>query len=187
MARNYERYLAHGALVTGIVIDSPRQNSAMVQKLALPFPIMSDPEGTSAIKPFDVWDAKGKMSKPATIALAPDGQEVYRYVGIDLVDRPVHEESLLAVSQLGLSPIKATLNMAHAPEPEPGPRAASVSYVESYMRGVRSSTSELSARMSNEKDREECARTARMAEIFIAALAETTRVVRQAEVSDQID
>ncbi|CAN5733649.1 hypothetical protein BH23CHL5_BH23CHL5_21980 [soil metagenome] len=185
MARHYQRYLDHGAILAGVVIDSPQQNAAMVQKLALPFPILNDPEGTSAIRPFDVWDANGKMSRPATIALAPDGQEVYRYVGIDLVDRPIHEEALQAVSMLGLEPIMAPLVVPNAPESEPGPRAASVAYVESYMRGVRSSTNDLSARMRNEEDREDCARTARMAEIFIAALAETARVVRQKEDPNQ--
>lgn len=47
----------------GISVDSPAQNAATVEKLRLPFPLLSDPEGTQAIRPYDVWHG-GKSSAP---------------------------------------------------------------------------------------------------------------------------
>ncbi len=78
MARDYNAYSERGATIAAIVIDTPEQNAAMAEKLALPFPILSDPDGERAIKPCDVWDESGKMATPAIIVLAPDGQEIYR-------------------------------------------------------------------------------------------------------------
>ncbi len=102
MAREYEQYTRRGATIAAIVIDTPEQNAAMVAKLALPFPILSDPDGERAIKPLGVWDADGKMATPATIVLASDGREVYRYVGVDVKDRPNDDEILEALTSLGL-------------------------------------------------------------------------------------
>jgi hypothetical protein len=179
MARDYVAYLERGARIIAVVIDKPSQNAAMAEKLALPFPILSDPEGTATIKPFDVWDAKGRMSKPATIVIAPDGSEVYRYVGVDLVDRPVHEEALEAVAGLALPAIAEPVETVQTVDAKPGPRALNTRELNLYMRGVRSSTNELSQRLHDAWDREECARTFRMAERFIAALAETDRLLKR--------
>jgi alkyl hydroperoxide reductase subunit AhpC len=179
MARDYASYLDRGARIVAIVIDKPSQNAAMVEKLALPFPILSDPDGEVMIKPFDIWDARGRMSKPATIVIAPDGSEVYRYVGVDLVDRPVHEEALEAVAGLALPPIAEPVETVRTVNAEAGQRALNTKELSLYMRGVRSSTNELSERLHDAWDREECARTFRMAERFIASLAETDRVVKR--------
>ena len=163
--------------MAAIVIDSPQQNAAMVEKLALPFPILSDPDGVVATKSLDAWDTKGAMAKPATIAFAPDGSEIYRYVGVDLVDRPVHEEALDTVRSLGLTAIKLAIAQADAPNPQPGPRAASIEYLDAYIKGIRSSTDQLANRMRDDWDTAELRRTTRMAERYVAALAETRRVV----------
>jgi len=180
MARDYASYLEKGAQVVSVVIDKPAQNAAMAEKLALPFPVLSDPDGTIVITPFDVWDGKGRMSKAATIVLAQGGREVYRYVGVDFADRPVHEEALSASLGLALSPIEERVIVVPTAGAEAGPRALTISELSLYMRGVRSSTDALSARMRDDWDRAECERTTKMAEQYIAALAETERVVNRA-------
>lgn len=179
IARDYASYLARGARVIAVVIDKPGQNAAMVENLALPFPVLSDPGGSKLIKPFDVWDNNDQMSKSATIVLAPDGREVYRHVGVDLADRPVHEESLEAVAKLALPAIEEPVAVAPAPFASPGPRALSIQELSLYMRGVRSSTNELAERMRDPWDSAECKRTTQMAEQFIASFAETERVVKR--------
>jgi len=88
MAREYGEYLARGAMIAAVVIDAPGQNAAMVEKLALPFPVLSDPDGTAAVRPFGVWDDEGHMALPAILVIAPDATEAYRYAGADFMDRP---------------------------------------------------------------------------------------------------
>jgi peroxiredoxin len=91
LARDHERYAQRGAAIIGISVDSPGQNAAMAQKLALPFPLLSDPDATGAIAPFGVADAgnaRGVMAKPAIVVVAPNGGEAYRYAGGDFADRP---------------------------------------------------------------------------------------------------
>jgi peroxiredoxin len=63
----------------------------MIDKLLLPFDLLTDAEGEVAIKPFGFWDAAGRISKPALVLT--DGQGVVRYVyeGQDFADRPKDE------------------------------------------------------------------------------------------------
>ncbi len=104
MGREYGEYLRRGATVAGVVVDAPGQNAAMAEKLALPFPILSDPDGTGGIKPLGVWDGEGRMAKPAILVFAPDGREAYRYVGVDFMDRPGDDEVVAAASDLEFDP-----------------------------------------------------------------------------------
>jgi hypothetical protein len=60
----------------------------MAEKLLLPFPILSDPEGI-AIGRFDVWDPRERIARPSVIVLGGAGEERYRYVGEDYADRGV--------------------------------------------------------------------------------------------------
>jgi hypothetical protein len=177
IARDYQTYLDAGVKVAAVVIDKPAQNAAMVKKLALPFPILSDPDGSITMIPFDVWDSKGNMAKPATLSLGPDVTEHYRYVGTDFVDRPVQDDALAALAILDLPAIETPIARVPTTNAVEGQRASSVDYLEAYMRGIRSSHSALSERMRDDWDREELVRTMRMAERYIAKLAETKRVV----------
>ncbi len=180
MAREYGEYLRRGGQVAAVVIDAPAQNAAMVAKLGLPFPILSDPDGEAAIKPFGVWDEAGKMAKPAVVVLAPDGREVYRYVGVDFMDRPVEDDGVAALERLGLPAIVATTDTLAHLDPAPGPRAMSLPDLAVYMRGVRFASQALAGRARDPWDRAEAERTARMAERFIAAQGATLRVLRRA-------
>jgi len=60
----------------------------MIDKLLLPFDLLSDPEGEVAIKPFGFWDESGRISKPALVLADPDGIVRYIYEGRDFADRP---------------------------------------------------------------------------------------------------
>lgn len=70
----------------------------MIDKLLLPFDLLSDPEGEVAIKPFGFWDAAGRISKPALVLT--DGQGVIRYIyeGRDFADRPKDEMVMEALT-----------------------------------------------------------------------------------------
>ena len=180
MARSYEEYLKRGATIAGIVIDSPGQNAAMVETLALPFPVLADPDGVGASKPLEAWDEPGKMSKPAIILLAPDGSEAYRYAGVDFMDRPVEDDLLVALDALGLSPIEMPIATVPHLLPTPSPRAMKLLDLAVYMRGVRFATQALAVRARDPFDRDEAERTSKMAERYIAAQAATRRMLEGA-------
>jgi len=91
-ARTWDRFVKEGVDLAGISVDSVEQNRAMVDKLLLPFPLLSDPEGR-VIKDWDVWmDGDGGIAKPAIFAIRRDGSIAWEYVGRDFADRPTDEE-----------------------------------------------------------------------------------------------
>ena len=73
-------------------MDPVENNQTMVDKLLLPFPLLSDPEGL-VIKAGGVWsDTEGGIAKPSIFAVRPDGSIAWEYVGSDFADRPTDGE-----------------------------------------------------------------------------------------------
>ena len=78
--------------LAGISVDSVDQNNAMVEKLLLPFPLLSDPEGR-VIKEWGVWtETDGGIARPSIFAIRSDGSIAWKYVGRDFADRPTDDE-----------------------------------------------------------------------------------------------
>lgn len=176
MARDYGDYARRGATVAAVVIDPPERNAAMVEKLALPFPILADPVGDTAAKPYGVWDDGGRMALPAIVVLGPDGEEAYRYVGVDFMDRPNDDDLLAAVERLDLPAIEpATEIVPHLP-PRPGPRAVALRDLAVYLRGVRFAMAAMAERARDRFDRTEAERTVVMADRYLAAIATRRRL-----------
>jgi len=91
-ARSWDRFVKEGVSLAGISVDPIENNRALVEKLLLPFPLLSDPEGR-VIKEWGVWtDAGGGIARPAILAIRHDGTTGWRYVGRDFADRPTDEE-----------------------------------------------------------------------------------------------
>jgi peroxiredoxin len=91
-ARNWESFERAGLQVAAICVDSVEQNRAMVDKLLLPFAILSDPD-VAVIEPWGVLNAAEKgIAKPALFLVLPDWSVAFRYVGEDFTDRPTDEE-----------------------------------------------------------------------------------------------
>jgi peroxiredoxin len=59
----------------------------MIDKLILPFDLLSDPEG-SVIRQYDVWDEGGRIARPAMFVVDRVGVIRDHYVGRDFADRP---------------------------------------------------------------------------------------------------
>ncbi len=121
----------------GISIDSPGQNSAMIEKLNLPFPILSDPDRSAAIAPYGVADPKDprEIAVPAVVGVAPDGDEAFRIVASDFADRPTEDTVVDHLRALDLPP--TTQDRPATGPAEPGPRAMPVSTLRPYWRGAR--------------------------------------------------
>ncbi len=108
-----------------------------MEKLGLPFPVLSDPDRSRAIEPYGVADPKDprNIARPAIFVFAPDGSEVYRHISGDFADRPTEDEILDAIRPLRLP--KATPEEVLLGPAEPGPRAMPIAAMEPYYRGAR--------------------------------------------------
>ena len=74
----WDRFEAEGVTMAAIVVDPDENNRAMVDKLLLPFPILSDPEGR-VIREWDVLNpAEHDIAKPAIFGIRRDGSVAYR-------------------------------------------------------------------------------------------------------------
>jgi peroxiredoxin len=78
--------------LVAISVDPVENNSAMVEKLLLPFALLSDPQG-GVIKEWGVWtDTEGGIARPAIFAIQKGGAMAWKYVGVDYADRPTDDE-----------------------------------------------------------------------------------------------
>jgi peroxiredoxin len=68
----------------------------MVEKLLLPFSLLSDPDG-DVIRRYGVWDEEGQIARPAIFVVDRTGVIRYAYVGDDFADRPGDEPMLEAL------------------------------------------------------------------------------------------
>ena len=153
--------------MAGISVDSPGRNAAMVEKLRLPFPLLSDPDGRQAIRPYGVWHEGRSYARPAAVIVAPGGPVAFREVGEDFADRLDEEEILAALVRLGLPPV--TQDPPAPGQPAPGPRAVDVVTLPDYLRGGRSAVQALSARAP--EARREAETMTKVYDRFLAALA----------------
>jgi len=93
------RFEEAGLQAAGIVVDEPSKNLAMVEKLLLPFPILSDPDAR-VIHSYEVWNpGDGGVAKPALFLVRPDLSVAFQYVGTDFADRPDDEELFAMVGE----------------------------------------------------------------------------------------
>jgi peroxiredoxin len=91
-ARTWDRFVGESVGLVGISVDPVENNRAMVDKLLLPFPLLSDGEGC-VIKDYGVWtDNEGGIAKPSIFAIRRDSSIGWTYVGHDFADRPTDDE-----------------------------------------------------------------------------------------------
>lgn len=155
----------------GISVDSPGQNAAMVAKLSLPFPLLSDPGGEGAIKPYGAWDEGHPFARPSVVVVAPDQTVSYRQVGEDFADRLGEDEIVAALGPLGVPP--TSQGPPQPGRPAPGPRAVDLAWLPAYLRGGRFAVRALAGRVPG-AEREAEAMT-EVYDRFTAALAARRR------------
>lgn len=133
----HQEFLAAGIRLYAISIDSPERNAAMVEKLSLPFPYLSDPDRSKATFPYGVADEKDdrQISRPALIVITSDWQEAFRFVSKDFAERMPEAQVVTTLQQLNLPP--ATQDPPVIGPAEPGPRSLSLSNLRIYFRGAR--------------------------------------------------
>ncbi len=143
----------------------------MVEKLDLPFPLLSDPVGERAIKPYDVWNEGRHIAKPAVVVITPEGQEAFRRVSGDFADRPAEDDILDVAHRLGLPP--TTQEAPRPGRPEPGPRAMPLASLGPYYRGAKFAATALALRVPEVEEQ------ARILIEEVDRYAEATRELRR--------
>lgn len=105
-----ERDRVHGAggEVIAVSIDDDVRQAGMFQRWPTPnVRYVGDPDRSRVIEPLGLTDPDDDrgIALPAMLVIAPDGREVYRYVGRDFADRTTDEEVYTALEGLGLDAI----------------------------------------------------------------------------------
>jgi hypothetical protein len=150
LANYHSQIVDAGARVVGINVDPAERNAAMVDKLALPYPLLSDPDGQEAIKPYGVWHDGQSFARPAVVLLRPDGSEAVRQVGEDFADRLPEEELVEAIRAENLP---AARQPPPTPgTPRPGPDAVDLARLPWYFRGARMAVVALAGRVGEARD-----------------------------------
>jgi hypothetical protein len=124
----------------------------MIEKLRLPFPLLSDPDRTQAIIPYGLADEKDprNLARPAVVIVAPDGAERYRAVSRDFADR-LSEDALLEALR-GLSLPATAQDPPLLGASRPGPAAMPVDHLYPYFRGARFAVVAMSRRHPDTKE-----------------------------------
>jgi hypothetical protein len=178
LASRHEEFLAAGARVFAVSIDSPEQNAAMVEKLSVPFPMLSDPDRSGLIEPLGLADAKDarNISKPAMVLIAPDGSEAWRFVSRDYADRLPNDEVIDLVRSMELAETSQ-----HPPDigpAAPGAKAMPFEGLFHYIRGARFAAQAIGLRhkdLGDEIKEDSKAYVAEMDEMLEAITALTKR------------
>lgn len=153
MALRYDEFLDAGARVVGVSVDSPARNAAMIDKLHLPFEMLSDPDGNGLLRELDVWHpdtAHGDIGRPGVFVVHPDGSEHFRRVARDFADRIAEDELLARVRSLELPPAEQP-PVEHV-DPEPGEEAMPVRALLPYCRGAKFAAKAMGMRHPEAKD-----------------------------------
>ncbi len=152
MAVRHNEFTAAGAIVAAVVVDSVPQNAAMLEKLRLPFPILSDPDRSVAIRPYGLADERDprEIAVPTTVVIDAGGNEVWRKKSFDFAERPEEDEVLEVVRGLGLP--AASQQISAPVDPEPGPKAMPFGALTAYYRGAKFAAIAMSRRFPEAKD-----------------------------------
>ncbi len=147
----------------------------MLQKLALPFPLLSDPDRELLIGPMGLANPTDvrNIALPAMVLLDPAGDERWRFVSRDFADRLPEDEVLDAMKQLALP--STSQEMPAEGQAEPGPSAMPFEGLSTYFRGAKFAAQAMGLRHAHLDDSVKVDSKAYMAEMdrFIAALKET--------------
>ena len=129
--------------------DSPEQNAAMVEKLQLPFPLLSDPDRTSAITPYGVADPKDhrNIARPSVFVVAPTQEIVFAETSRDYADRGTEMAAIDALRDLSL-PSTTAENVELGPVAA-GPNAMPLRALEPYYRGAKYAVNAMKMRHSD--------------------------------------
>ena len=134
-------------------MDPPDNNSQMVGKLLLHFPLLSDPRG-DLIRRYGLWDEEEGVAIPSIVVVDRSREIRHLYSGSDFADRPGDEEVFAAVEGMdgsigrvmGDPEIRVSAEEARRESVRPDKPARALDYLTAYYRGVLYATIALKKR-----------------------------------------
>jgi hypothetical protein len=130
----------------------------MVEKLDLPFPLLSDPRG-ELTKRCGLWNVEEGVCEPAIVALDKSGTVQYLYSGgTDFADRPQEESLLYILDRVGSEgeysggdpDIRISAEEAENETVRPDKPAITLEQLQPYYRGVYFATVSMKKKLADE-------------------------------------
>jgi len=175
-------------MLVGISVDTPAENAAMVEKLRLPFPLLSDP-GAAAIAAWDVYDpvggAHGPIARPAIFVVGRDLSIPFEYVGRDFADRPPNSVVFAALDSVRDAAPRPLDQAVSGPGPRPlaagnpADKPMPLHDMAPYFRGANFAVQAISGRTDDAAVKAECERFRAIIGEFMKAAIATRRTTEQ--------
>lgn len=158
----------------------------MVEKLRLPFPLLSDLDA-AATAAWDVYDpvggTHGPIARPAIFVVRRDLSIPYEYVGRDFADRPPDQvvfEALDSVTDASPRPLDRAAT-ALGPRPldagNPADKPMPLDDIAPYFRGASFAVQAIAGRTDDAAVKAECERFRAMVGEFMKAAVATWRML----------
>ncbi len=161
----------------------------MVEKLRLPFPLLSD-EDAAVTAAWDVYDpvggTHGPIAQPAIFVVGRDLSLPYEYVGRDFADRPPNSAVFAALDAVRGAPIHPLERGVSGPGPRPldagnaADKPMPLEQIPPYFRGATFAVQAIAGRTDDPAVKAECERFRAMVGDFMKAAAETRRMTEKA-------
>ena len=109
----------------------------MIEKLLLPFPMLSDADRSHVVGPWGLVNPTDRrnLAFPALVIVTPDREEAYRWVSRDFAFRLPEDDVLEVLAGLGLP--ATSQEVPRLGRVEAGPSAMPVRAMAPYFRGAR--------------------------------------------------
>ena len=156
-ARNIDEFQRRGVQLAGVSVDSSDRSAELVNKLLLPFPLLSDARGEVA-RAYGLWNDREGVAVPAIVVVDGSDEVRYLYEGTDFADRPTDEELYAALDgvrnpstdrvEITAPSIRVTATEAHETV-RPDRPAMSLDDLVPYYRGVYFTNAALKRRFDN--------------------------------------
>lgn len=170
-----------------VSVDTPQQNAAMVEKLRLPFPLLSDPDAAAAAG-WDAYDpvggTHGPIARPAIFVVGRDLDIAYEYVGRDFADRPPDSDVIAAIEKVRSASPRALERRVSTPGPRPpdagnpADRPMPLEHLAPYFRGATFAAQAIAGRTDDPAVKAETERFRAMVTEYTRAAVATWRMVR---------
>jgi hypothetical protein len=161
----------------------------MVDKLKLPFPLLSDPDA-AVISAWDVYDpvggTHGPIARPAIFVVGRDLSIPFEYVGRDFADRPPNDQVFAALDSVRDAAVRPLERGVTSPGPRPldagnpSDKPMPLEEMRPYFRGATFGVQAISGRTDDPKVKAECDRFRAIVADYVKAAIETHRMTRPA-------
>lgn len=169
----------------GISVDTVAENAGMVEKLRLPFPLLSDVDA-AVISAWDAYDpvggTHGPIARPAIFVVGRDLSIPYEYVGRDFADRPPNPKVYEALESVRGAAPRALDRAVSGPGPRPpdagnpADRPMPLAEISPYFRGATFGVQAISMRTDDAAVKAECDRFRSIVADYVKAAVATSRM-----------